>query len=120
MPPVPIWLCVLIAVLAAAACAVVAFLAGVNHRKREAEATIGSAEQEAKRIVSDAIKTAEAKKKEVVLEGKDEIHRMRNESEKELNERRKEIKTLAIYSQGSFFSFLCECNGSPWYEVPKG
>ena len=92
MPQVSLWLCVLIAVLVAAACAVVAFLAGISHRKKEAEATIGSAEQEAKRIVSDAIKTAEAKKKEVVLEGKDEIHRMRNESEKELNERRKEIQ----------------------------
>ena len=92
MSQVPIWLCVLIAVLAAAASAVVAFLAGVNHRKREAESAIGSAEQEAKRIVSDAIKTAEAKKKEAVLEGKDEIHRMRNESEKELNDRRKEIQ----------------------------
>lgn len=92
MPQVPIWLCVLIAILAAAVCAVIAFLAGVSHRKREAEAAIGSAEQEAKRIVSDAIKTAEAKKKEAVLEGKDEIHRLRNESERELNDRRKEIQ----------------------------
>ena len=60
--------------------------------KKEAEAAIGSAEQEAKRIVSDAIKTSEAKKKEAILEGKDEIHRLRNESEKELNDRRKEIQ----------------------------
>ena len=57
-----------------------------------AEDAIGGAEQEAKRIVSDAIKTAEAKKKEMVLEGKDEIHRLRNESERELNDRRKEIQ----------------------------
>ena len=41
MPQVPIWVCVLIAVLAAAVCGVVAFFAGVNHRKREAEAAIG-------------------------------------------------------------------------------
>ena len=53
---------------------------------------LGSAEQEAKRIVSDAIKTSEAKKKETVLEGKDEIHRMRNEMERELNDRRKEVQ----------------------------
>ncbi|QNK41886.1 ribonuclease Y [Caproicibacter fermentans] len=65
---------------------------GVAHRKKIAEYTIGSAEQEAKRIVSDAIKTAEAKKKEAILEGKDEIHRQRTESERELNERRKEIQ----------------------------
>ena len=89
---VPVWVCVLIVVLAAAAVGVVAFLAGVAHRKKEAEAAIGSAEQEAKRIVSDAIKTSEAKKKEAILEGKDEIHRLRNESEKELNDRRKEIQ----------------------------
>lgn len=89
---VPVWVCILIAVLAAAAAGVVAFLAGVAHRKKQAEAAIGSAEQEAKRIVSDAIKTSEAKKKETILEGKDEIPRLRNESEKELNDRRKEIQ----------------------------
>ena len=92
MPQVPIWLCILIAVLAAAVCGAVAFFAGVNHRKREAEAAIGSAEDEAKRIISNAIKTAAAKKKEAVLEGKDEIHRLRNESEREMNDRRKEIQ----------------------------
>ena len=86
MPQVPIWVCVLIAVLAAAVCGAVAFFAGVNHRKREAEAAIGSAEDEAKRIISNAIKTAAAKKKEAVLEGKDEIHRLRNESEREMND----------------------------------
>ncbi len=88
---VPVWVCILIAVLAAAA-GFVAFAAGVSYRKKQAEAAIGSAEQEAKRIVSDAIKTSEAKKKETILEGKDEIHRLRTESEKELNDRRKEIQ----------------------------
>ncbi|MEE0729631.1 MAG: Rnase Y domain-containing protein, partial [Oscillospiraceae bacterium] len=81
-----------IAVAAAAAAGAAAFFLGVTHRKNQAEAAIGSAEQEAKRIVSDAIKTAEAKKKEIVLEGKDEIHRMRDDSEKELANRRKEIQ----------------------------
>ncbi len=89
---VPVWVCILIAILVAAAAGAVAFAAGIAHRKKQAEAAIGSAEQEAKRIVSDAIKTSEAKKKETILEGKDEIHRLRNESERELNERRKEIQ----------------------------
>ncbi|MFR5049465.1 MAG: ribonuclease Y [Faecalispora sporosphaeroides] len=71
---------------------IVAFFAGIGHRKKVAESVIGSAEQEAKRIVSDAIKAAEAKKKETILEGKDEIHRQRTESERELNERRKEVQ----------------------------
>ncbi|MVB11308.1 Ribonuclease Y [Caprobacter fermentans] len=84
--------CIIAVVAAAAVAAVISFLGGVAHRKKIAEYTIGSAEQEAKRIVSDAIKTAEAKKKEAILEGKDEIHRQRTESERELNERRKEIQ----------------------------
>ena len=61
-----IWLAVLLIVLAGVICGIVSFLAGVAHRKKIAEAEIGSAEQEAKRIVSDAIKTAEAKKKEAI------------------------------------------------------
>ena len=65
---------------------------GNMYRKKVAEAEIGSAEQEAKRIVADAMKNAEAKKKEAVLEGKDEVHRLRSESEKELADRRKEVQ----------------------------
>ena len=89
---VSIPVCIVIALVCAVISGVLAFFAGVAHRKKEAELAIGSAEQEAKRIVSDAIKTAEAKKKEAVLEGKDEIHRQRTEAEKELNERRKEVQ----------------------------
>ena len=71
---------------------IIAFRMGINHRKRTAEATVGSAEEEAKRIVNDAYKTAEAKKKEALLEGKDELHRLRQENEKELRERRGEVQ----------------------------
>lgn len=66
--------------------------AGITYRKNVAEKEIGSAEEEAKRIVSDAIKEGEAKKKEAILEGKDEVHRFRTENEKEITERRKEIQ----------------------------
>lgn len=89
---VPLWLCLIIALGCAVIFGIVAFFAGIGHRKKVAESVIGSAEQEAKRIVSDAIKAAEAKKKETILEGKDEIHRQRTESERELNERRKEVQ----------------------------
>ncbi len=65
---------------------------GITIRKNTAEKEIGSAEEEAKRIVSDAIKNAEAKKKELVLEGKEEVHRFRNESEKEIADRRREVQ----------------------------
>lgn len=75
-------------VVAAAAGAVI----GVIYRKKVAEATIGSAQQEATRIVNDAVSKAESKKKEAILEAKDEIHRQRNELEKELRERRSEVQ----------------------------
>ena len=92
MGHVSVWLCVLIAVLAASLTGGAGFFLGFNYRKSKAEATIGSAEEEAKRIVGDAVKTAEARKKEIILEGKDEIHRLRTENEKELSDRRREIQ----------------------------
>lgn len=92
MGQIAVWLCIVIAILAAAAAGTAAFFLGMTYRKNKAESEIGSAEQEAKRIVADAVKSAEAKKKEIVLEGKDELHRLRDESEKELNNRRKEIQ----------------------------
>ncbi len=69
----------------------VSFKAGVSHRRKTAEAAIGSAEAEAERILKEATATAESKKKETLLEAKDEIHRLRNESERELKERRNEV-----------------------------
>ena len=89
---VQLWLCIVIAVAAAVITGLLAFFFGISYRKSKAESAIGSAEQEAKRIIGDAVKTAEAKKKEIVLEGKDEIHRLRTDSEKELADRRKEIQ----------------------------
>ncbi len=87
-----LWLQILLTVVAAVVGILVGAFIGSMYRKKVAEAEIGSAEQEAKRIVSEAIKTAEAKKKEAILEGKDEVHRLRNESEKELADRRKEVQ----------------------------
>ena len=88
----PLWIsiiCIIAAIVVGAGAGV--FL-GIAIRKNTAEKEIGSAEEEAKKIVADAIKTAEARKKEVVLEGKDEVHRFRNESEKEISDRRKEVQ----------------------------
>lgn len=81
--------CIIAAALAAGA---VCFFVGMMYRKSVAEKQIGTAEEEAKRIVADAMKTAEAKKKETILEGKDEVHRLRNESEKEISDRRREVQ----------------------------
>ncbi len=83
-----------IGIIAFAAGLIIAFLLGVKYRKRIAEAELGSAEDEAKRLVSEALKTAESKKKEAIVEAKDEIYRMRTETEKELKDRRSEVSRL--------------------------
>ena len=82
----------LIAGGAALVLAVIGFFIGVSYRRKYAEKTIGSAETQAKRILSDAMKNAETKKKESVLEAKEEIHRLRQETENDLRERRKEVQ----------------------------
>lgn len=70
----------------------VGFVIGSMHRKKVAEAQIGSAEAEAKRILNDAMKTAETKKKEVVLEAMEEAQKLRSETDKEVRERRVEVQ----------------------------
>lgn len=71
---------------------IIAFRAGVSHRKKVAEIAIGSAEEKAEQIVKEAKAAAETKKKEALLEAKDEIHRLRNEQERELKERRGDVQ----------------------------
>ncbi|MDD6807098.1 MAG: ribonuclease Y [Oscillospiraceae bacterium] len=68
------------------------FFVGQAYRKKVAEAAIGSANQEAARILNQALTTAEQKKKEAILEAKDEIHKQRSEIDKELRERRSEVQ----------------------------
>ena len=87
---ISLFVVIIIACVVAAAAAGV--LVGIVYRKKVAEATIGSAQQEATRIVNDAVSKAESKKKEAILEAKDEIHRQRTELEKELRERRSEVQ----------------------------
>ena len=67
------------------------FFCGYTHRKSTAEAKIGSAEQEAMRLVNDAIKTAEQKRKEAIIEAKDEAFKLKADAEKEIKERRSEV-----------------------------
>lgn len=70
----------------------VGFVLGGLHRKKVAEAAIGSASDEAARILNAAMTEAEQKKKEAILEAKDEIHKQRTETERELRERRTEVQ----------------------------
>ncbi len=71
---------------------VLAFLLGVLYRKRVSEREIQSAEEEAKRIINESIKTAENKRREALLEAKEEIHKSRAEYEREVKERRAELQ----------------------------
>ena len=71
---------------------VVCFFIGITYRKKVAEKEIGSAEEEARRIINESIKGGENKKREMLLEAKEEIHKSRTEYEKEVKERRSEIQ----------------------------
>lgn len=73
---------------------IIGVLIGILYRKKVAEKEIGSAEQEATRIMNEAIKAGETKKREAILEAKDEIHRNRTEAEREIKERRNETQKL--------------------------
>lgn len=81
----------LIAVAAGAFGSYIAFKKGIAHRKRIAEAEIGSAEKQAERILEDAKKDAATKRKEALLEAKDEIHKLRNEADRDIKDRRSEV-----------------------------
>ena len=83
---------IILAVVSAVVFGVVGFAIGNLYRKKVAEAKIGSANEEALRIVNQAVQTAESKKKEAILEAKDEIHKLRSEVDKELRERRAEVQ----------------------------
>ncbi len=66
-------------------------LLGYKQRKRIAEAKIGSAELEAKRIVDEAAKEAESSKKNAIIEAKEQILKERHEAEREIKEQRREV-----------------------------
>ncbi len=87
---VPAWTIILVVVVAIVL-AIISFVAGVAYRRRTAEQALGSAEEEAKKIVNDAIKNAEQKLKESVVEAKDRAYQLRQEAEKEIKERRSEV-----------------------------
>ncbi|MFT5871623.1 MAG: ribonuclease Y [Clostridium sp.] len=80
------------------ACAIVIVLVGIfvaiYWRKNISQANISGAEKEAKKILDESVKDAESKKKEAILEAKEEVHRLRTDLEKESRERRNEVQRL--------------------------
>jgi len=84
----PSWIFLLIGLIVGAAAGM---FAGILYRKKVSEREISSAEEEAKRIINESIKSAESKKREALLEAKEEIHKNRTEYEREVKERRAEL-----------------------------
>ena len=83
---------VIAAVAAFLVAAVVFFFLGITYRKKVSEKEISSAEEEARRIINEAIKSSESKKREALLEAKEEILRSRSEYEKEEKSRRADLQ----------------------------
>jgi len=89
---VPIGIVIAVAVVLIVVAAVISHFLTVSNLKNNAESKIGNAEARAREIIDDAVKTAEAKKKESLLEIKEESIKNKNELEKETKERRSELQ----------------------------
>lgn len=85
---------ILIPVLVGIVALVLGLLIGYIMRKKTAEKKNGSAEAEAERIVSEAVKTGEAKRKEMIVEAKEDILKAKTEADRENKERRQELLRL--------------------------
>ncbi len=88
----PMWILIVVGIVLIAAAAVVSHFLTVSNLKKNADSKIGNAESKAREIIDDAVKTAEAKKKESLLEIKEESIKNKNELEKETKERRNELQ----------------------------
>ncbi len=81
-------------IIAIVAAAVIAWFAAIAYRKKSYESKLGKAEDRSKEIIDEAIRTAESKKREALLEAKEENMRAKNELEKESRDRRRELQHL--------------------------
>ncbi len=88
----PIWLAIIIAVITFCIGAVIFWSISKNKTIQEYNEKVGSAEDRARTIIDDALKTAESKKKEASLEIKEESIKAKNELEKETRDRRNELQ----------------------------
>ena len=83
---------VITAVLTLIIVAPIAWLLSLAYRKKIVESKIGSAEEKSREIIDEALKVAETKKREALLEAKEETLKTKNELEKETKERRAELQ----------------------------
>lgn len=89
---VSVFTAALIAIVASVVVALIAWSAATAYRKNAYEKKIGSAEEKSREIIDEALKTAETKKREALLEAKEESLKTKNELEKETRERRAELQ----------------------------
>ena len=89
---VSVFTAALIAIVAAVVVAFIAWSAAIAYRTKSYESKIGSAEEKSREIIDEALKTAETKKREALLEAKEESLKTKNELEKETRERRAELQ----------------------------
>lgn len=82
---------ILTAVIAVIVALPLGFFVGSAYRKKLDENEIGSAEAQARKILEDGIKAAETKKKEALIEAKEEILKQKNDFDAEVKERRNEL-----------------------------
>ena len=88
----PIGIAIAVIIVSIIAAAVISHFVTVSNLKKNAESKIGNADSKAREIIDDAVKTAEAKKKESLLEIKEESIKNKNELEKETKERRAQLQ----------------------------
>ena len=92
-------LAIVLIVAAAFLALFIGIIVGIQYRKKVAESKKGLAEDEAKRIINEAIKLAESKKKESLIEAKEEILKSRQEADREIKERRSELQRQESWVQ---------------------
>ena len=90
MEPIHYIICAVIVLVVA----VITWFVAIAYRKNVAESKTGKAEDKAREIIDEALKTAEAKKREALLDAKDENLRIKNEFDKEMRERRNEVQRM--------------------------
>ncbi len=89
---VSVFMAILIAIVVSVVVAFIAWSAAITYRKNAYETKIGTAEEKSREIIDEALKTAETKKREALLEAKEESLKTKNELEKETRERRAELQ----------------------------
>jgi ribonuclease Y len=72
--------------------ALISWKSAISYHIKVGEAKVGSAEEKAREIIDEALKTAETKKREALLEAKEENLKTKNDLDKEIKERRAEVQ----------------------------